>query len=115
MASEAKYRNGGDGFAELAQVRSRVGLSTDAAAVDYQFLCEERTRELAWEGINRTDEIRFGNFTKPTIDRNKDIVPFVDTYGGFEEDIDGHTIIFAIPASARQTNPNIDQNPGYAG
>ncbi|MBE6217371.1 MAG: RagB/SusD family nutrient uptake outer membrane protein [Bacteroidales bacterium] len=113
MAGEAKYRNGGDGSAEIAAVRSRVGLSTDAAAIDYQFICEERTRELAWEGISRTDEIRFGNFTKPTIDRNAEIVPFMDTYGGWAEDTDGHTIIFAVPSSAMQTNPNIDQNPGY--
>ena len=90
-----------------------MGLATDAAAIDYQFICDERTRELAWEGISRTDEIRFGNFTKPTIDRNAEIVPFMDTYGGWAEDTDGHTIIFAVPSSAMQTNPNIDQNPGY--
>ena len=94
-------------------MRSRVGAATDPAAIDYQFICEERTRELCWEGIARTDEIRFGNFTKPTVDRNASIIPFVDSYGKWEDDNDGHTIIFAIPASAMQTNPNIHQNPGY--
>ena len=113
MAGEAKYRNGGDGSTEIAAVRSRVGAATDPAAIDYQFICEERTRELCWEGIARTDEIRFGNFTKPTVDRNASIIPFVDSYGKWEDDNDGHTIIFAIPASAMQTNPNIHQNPGY--
>lgn len=113
MSGEAKYRNGGSGYAEIAAVRSRAGVPTVEAEVDYNFICEERTRELAWEGIARTDEIRFGNFTKSTIDRNVDIIPFVDSYGNFSEDNDGHTIIFAIPANAIQTNPNIKQNPGY--
>ena len=113
MAGEAKYRNGGDGFAEFAAVRNRVGQPTEQSQVDYQFMEEERTRELAFEGIARTDAIRFGSFTRSTVDRNADMIPYSDSYGVYKDDTDGHTILFAIPSSARQTNPNIKQNPGY--
>lgn len=112
MAGEAKYRNGEDGSAEIIAVRNRVGASIPES-IDLQYICEERTRELAWEGIARTDEIRFGNFTKSTVDRNPDILPFSEQYGSFKEDNDGHTIIFAIPLAPMQSNPNIKQNPGY--
>lgn len=113
MAGEAKYRNGGDGFEEFAAVRNRVGVATDPAEVDYQFMEEERTRELAFEGVARTDAIRFGSFTRSTVDRHPAMIPYSDSYGTYKEDTDGHTILFAIPSSARQTNPNIQQNPGY--
>lgn len=113
MSGEAKYRNGGNGSAEIAAVRTRAGVTTDPAEIDYDFICAERTRELCWEGISRTDEIRFGNYTKPTIDRNPDTIPYMDTYGKWTDDTDGHTIIFAIPSSALQSNPNLKQNPGY--
>ena len=63
--------------------------------------------------VRRTDEIRFGTFTKETVDRHYGMIPFSDAYGKFEADNDGHTILFAIPSSAMQTNTNIVQNPGY--
>lgn len=132
MSGEAKYRNGGDGSAEINAVRARVGapavdpsdkanLVADkylyAAGLDIdvtmQFIAEERTRELAWEGFARPDEIRFGNFTRPTIDRSPEVEPFVESYGRFKPDTDGHSIIFPIPLTALQANPQLKQNPGY--
>ena len=134
MAAEAKYRNGGDGKAEIDAIRARVGAPlldpTDPANlvsseylykkgegldvdVTMQFIAEERTRELAWEGFARPDEIRFGNFTRSTIDRNQEVEPFMESYGRFKDDVDGHSILFPIPLTALQANVNLKQNPGY--
>lgn len=111
-AGEAKFRNGEDGSAEINLVRSRAHAAV-ASNIDMEFIRQERVRELCFEGINRTDEIRFGTFTKETVDRHYSMIPFSDAYGKYQADNDGHTILLAIPSSAMQTNPNIKQNPGY--
>lgn len=111
-AGEAKFRNGQDGSNEINEVRSRAKAAI-ASDIDMEFIRQERIRELCFEGICRTDEIRFGTFTKETVDRHYGMIPFSDAYGKFEADNDGHTILFAIPSSAMQTNTNIVQNPGY--
>lgn len=111
-AGEAKFRNGQEGTDEINQVRLRAKAEI-ISDIDLEFIRQERFRELCFEGICRTDEIRFGTFTKETIDRHFTMIPFSDAYGKFRADNDGHTILFAIPSSAMQTNPNIIQNPGY--
>lgn len=44
-------------------VRERAGLQTNIAALDADFILDERARELYWENVRRTDLVRFGKFT----------------------------------------------------
>jgi starch-binding outer membrane protein, SusD/RagB family len=58
----------------------------------------ERGREFAWEGLRRQDLIRFGKYTQ----------------AWFEKDAkDDHVKLMPIPYWAIDTNPNLQQNPGY--
>jgi len=60
---------------------------------------QERRFELAWEGMGRQDQIRFGTF------RNE--IP------GWKPQTDQNHELFPIPQTAINANPNLDQNPGY--
>jgi starch-binding outer membrane protein, SusD/RagB family len=96
MAAEAKLRKG-DKAAALADVnalRTKRGAST-LGDLTLEAMLDERGRELYWEGGRRTDQIRFGTFTKG-----------VSNTGA-------HTVLFPIPAAAIVSNPTIRQNPGY--
>jgi hypothetical protein len=61
-------------------------------------LLSERGRELYWEGVRRTDLIRFGVFLKPWAYKTTD---------------DAHYLVFPIPAASLAANPNLKQNDGY--
>lgn len=63
------------------------------------FLLDERGRELYCEGHRRTDLIRFGKFIEKAREK------------GFNAQ-DYH-VLFPIPQSAMNENPNLVQNPGY--
>jgi hypothetical protein len=65
---------------------------------DPNTLLAERGRELYWEGMRRTDLIRFGVFMKPWY-----LKPASD---------ETH-LVFPIPSTALAANPNLKQNPGY--
>ncbi len=52
-----------------------------------------------WEGLRRTDQIRFGTFT--------------DTWTGKDNPSDATRVLFPIPQLAIDSNPNLQQNPGY--
>ncbi|HXS57729.1 MAG TPA: RagB/SusD family nutrient uptake outer membrane protein [Hanamia sp.] len=61
-------------------------------------LLAERGRELYWEGVRRTDLIRFGVFMKAWY-----LKPASDAIH----------LLFPIPSSALAANPNLKQNTGY--
>jgi len=61
-------------------------------------LLAERGRELYWEGVRRTDLLRFGVFNKVWQYKTTD---------------DAHYNVFPIPTAALASNPNLKQNPGY--
>lgn len=63
-------------------------------------LLAERGREFIFEGKRRTDLIRFGQFTN-------------GTWWDKTPDGDDHTRLFPIPFRQVNTNPNLEQNPGY--
>lgn len=68
------------------------------ASIDATTMLNERGYELFWEGLRRTDQIRFGDFNnaweeKPASDAIRNIYP--------------------IPNTALGANPNLTQNPGY--
>jgi hypothetical protein len=68
-------------------------------SVTLEDIYNERRFELAWEGFGRQDQIRFGTF--------------LNEIPGWKPLTDGHCILFPIPQTARDSNPNLQQNPGY--
>lgn len=96
MKAEAKVRNGEDGSAELAQVRSRVGAPARAATLDN--ILSERMLELSWEGFRRQDLIRFGKYNDLVKDRTVS---------------DPYRKVFPIPEDVLNLNSNLTQNEGY--
>ena len=100
MKSEAKVRNGGNGDAELAQVRGRVGAVARPATLDN--LLDERLLEFAWEGCRRQDLIRFGQFIRAYSDRPQ--------LAGEEN---GYTSVFPIPGHVLKMNERLRQKTGY--
>ena len=72
--------------------------ATALASLNDEAMWKERGFELYWEGIARTDEIRFGKFNR----KYQDIV-----------NLEPYTVLFPIPAAAVASNPNLRQNSGY--
>lgn len=79
----------------------------DEAALTLDFILDERSRELYWEGHRRTDLVRFNRLT-------------TDTYlwpwkGGIKDGrgVNDKYNVFPIPSSDIGANPNLKQNTGY--
>lgn len=111
MYAEAVLRGGsggslGDAIDMVNQLRTRAGVPT-VASIDLQFILDERARELGWECHRRTDLIRFGMFSQS---------PYVWEWKGNVkqgQSTDPKYDVFPIPSSEVNSNPNVDQNPGY--
>ena len=69
------------------------------ADIKYGRFYDELGWEFAAEAHRRQDMIRFGTFTTKSWFQHK---PVGD-----------HTVLFSIPESVRNSNSNLDQNPGY--
>jgi len=88
----------------INKVRRRVK-ATEIKLEDYtkdalrDFILEERGRELYNEGHRRNDLIRHGKFIQRAIDRGIDAKPY--------------HVLYPIPQSAIDENPNLKQNDGY--
>jgi starch-binding outer membrane protein, SusD/RagB family len=98
IKAEAQLR-GGDAAGALATVnaiRTKRG-ATPLTALTNDAMFDEIRREMAWEGGDRTVEIRFEKFLSGTGATNKN----------------PGTVLFPIPADAVLSNPNLKQNPGY--
>jgi starch-binding outer membrane protein, SusD/RagB family len=88
-----------DALPYFNEIRERAGMP-DYSASDLTLdeILAERGREFAWEGLRRQDLIRFGKYTQ----------------AWFEKDAkDDHVKLMPIPYWAIDTNPNLQQNPGY--
>ncbi|MBO7417751.1 MAG: RagB/SusD family nutrient uptake outer membrane protein [Bacteroidaceae bacterium] len=131
VRAEALLRSGGD-VAEATRlvntVRARAWSGNPNykpyAAVTLADVQLERRLELAWEGVSREDDIRFGCYDKDMwsmfragvgneLDDNgmpKSLTP--NTFPWARKS-DKYLELFPIPFSAWQTNPNLVQNPGY--
>ena len=97
--AEAMLRRGDDGGVMFANmVRERAGLD-DTDEMDLDELLAERGREFFYEGLRRTDLIRFDEFTNGTWDF-KSVSPETAK-------------LFPLPAPQLNANPNLNQNPGY--
>ena len=78
-----------------------------AAQLNVAFILDERAKELYFEGIRRTDLIRYGYFTEGT---------YLWAWKG--NALNGQSVastrkLYPIPAADVTANPNLVQNPGY--
>lgn len=89
------------------RVRAYGSTSGNVATISLNFILDERSKELYWEGQRRTDLIRFGKFT--TADYLwpfKGNAPAGAAVASFRN-------IFPLPPDAISVNPNLVQNTGY--
>ncbi len=104
MKAEALVRSDQDN-AEATRlvnlVRARAFDSPDKlySTVTLNDIYMERRFELAWEISSRQDMIRFGNF--------------LDEIPGWKDATPAKCLIFPIPQTALDANPELVQNPGY--
>jgi hypothetical protein len=114
--AEAVLRGGAGGSESQAldyvnQLRARAfgdnSGNIDATALSLQFVLDERSRELYWEGFRRTDLIRYGQYTTGSY-----LWPFKgDVSTGTA--VESYRSVFPIPANVIAVNPNLVQNEGY--
>ncbi|WP_246034178.1 RagB/SusD family nutrient uptake outer membrane protein [Flavobacterium sangjuense] len=113
MYAECVVRGATGGSASQAlsyvnEVRNRSNATSILQAdLTLDFILDERGRELNFEGVRRTDLIRFGKFTGgsylwPWKGNTLNGTSIPDTYN-----------VFPIPLTALDANPNLTQNPGY--
>ena len=72
-----------------------------------QNILDERCRELYWEGVRRTDLIRYGLYTSPN---------YLWTFKGGVLNgvgVDNRYNVFPIPTTDMSVNGNLKQNEGY--
>jgi hypothetical protein len=112
--AEAVLRGGTGGnlttaVAKINELRVRAYGSTsgNVATISLNFILDERSKELYWEGQRRTDLIRFGKFT--TADY---LWPFKGN-APTGAAVGSHRNIFPLPPNAISVNPNLEQNPDY--
>lgn len=114
-AAEAQLR-GGTGitgaqaleYVNLVRRRAYRG-SADGnfASLSLDELIKERSREMHWEGLRRTDLIRFGLFTSGTY-----VWPWKGGIAG-GTGVAAFRNLYPIPAADLSANPNLKQNPNY--
>ncbi|WP_299117721.1 RagB/SusD family nutrient uptake outer membrane protein [uncultured Winogradskyella sp.] len=114
MYAEAMLRGGGGDMTTalgyVNQLRNRAygdasgNISSSDLTLD--FILDERSRELYWEGHRRTDLIRYGRFSTQGTWAWKGGVPQGTTTGAFRD-------LMPIPANDLGVNTNLEQNPGY--
>ena len=110
MYAEAVLRGGSGGsltqaLAYVNAIRARSN-ATPLASIALDDILNERGRELYWEGVRRTDLIRFGKYTTGYNWPFKGGAPA-------GQDIEAFRTIFPIPNTDRVVNSNLPQNPGY--
>ncbi len=113
--AEATLR-GGNGSEATAvnlinEIRERAygnsSASINSSDLTLEFVLDERSRELYWEGQRRTDLIRYNLFTT-----NDYLWPFKgDAQNGVS--VPEFRTLFPIPNDLLSINPNLTQNEGY--
>ncbi len=113
MLAEAVKRGGtgatmGEAVGYINELRNRAGSTTISEGnLTLDFLIDERSRELYWEGHRRQDLIRFGLFTGG----NYNWVWKGGSPNGIA--LPSHFNVYPIPLNNLTANPNLTQNPGY--
>lgn len=113
MYAEAVLRGGSGGNASQALayinlIRSRANAPLIGQSdLSLNFILDERSRELYWEGHRRQDLIRFDKFTKNYVWNWKNGV-----YSG-TPNIDEKYKLYPLPSTEINANSNLHQNTGY--
>ena len=113
--AEATLRGGGGdtntAVSLVNQIRERGfgGSSGSISSGDLtlDFILDERSRELYWEGLRRTDLIRYNRFTSSS---------YLWPFKGNEATgvgVDEYRMLFPLPANVVAINSNLTQNEGY--
>lgn len=94
------------------QTRARAGLAGIPQPADrdamISAILDERRLELAFEGFRFYDLVRHGKAAEVASS-----VAATDSYWRPRRALTNETILFPIPVSAMEKNPNLKQNPGY--
>ena len=114
MYAEAFLRGGGGSastaadYVNMLRQRAYGSSAGDITATDLtlDFILDERSRELHWEGHRRTDLIRFNQFTENGVWPWKGGIMEGKTTEKFRD-------IYPIPSSDIIANPSLKQNEGY--
>lgn len=113
--AEAVLRGGGGDLglavSKINELRERAYGNTSgnitSGDLTLDFVLNERSRELYWEGQRRTDLVRYNYFTTDAY-----LWPFKgDSKDGTS--VEDYRNIFPLPNNIITTNPNLTQNPGY--
>lgn len=102
MRAEAKMRSGdaSGALADVNEVRlARKFKTIDANDFSLLSIYNERGYEFYWEGSRRNDMVRFNKYCEARYEKNA-VTP-------------SYKILFPIPASALEANPQLKQNPQY--
>ena len=97
-------------YVNMLQERANNGSEDNnisMAELNLDFLINERSRELYWEGHRRQDLIRFGKFTGG----NYNWAWKGNSQNGIA--ISNNFKVFPMPQGSLDANPNLTQNPGY--
>ena len=113
--AEASLRGGGGDIGtavnRINELRTRAygNASGNISAGDLtlDFVLDERSRELYWEGQRRTDLVRYNYFTTSNY-----LWPFKGNQPGGVA-VGSFRNVFPIPSNTLATNPNLQQNTGY--
>ena len=113
--AEAEAREAGsevtltEGTRLINEVRKRANNNNLLSSYTLDELLDERAREFYFEGLRRTDLIRYGYFGNSNYTWQ--------WKGGVQEGgkFPSYFNIFPIPQTELGTNHNLKQNPGYAG
>lgn len=113
--AEATLRGGGGDMGTavglINELRERAYGNTSgnvsSGDLTLDFILDERSKELYWEGQRRTDLVRYNYFTTGSY-----LWPFKgdDPAGTSVAD---YRNVFPLPTSVLSTNPNLTQNEGY--
>ena len=112
--AEAHLRGGGGtavnalNYVNLVRQRAYGGITGNIVATQLtlDFILDERSRELLWEGFRREDLVRYDRFTDNTTWTWKGGVPAGQVTPSYRD-------IYPIPANELFANPTMKQNPGY--
>ena len=113
--AEAVLRGGGGSTGtavdKINELRERAyGDATGnitAGDLTLDFVLDERSRELYWEGTRRTDLIRYGYFTSGSY-----LWPWKGNIASGSS-VDSFRNLFPLPTNLLTVNPNLTQNEGY--
>ena len=106
-------------MAKVKEVRDRVGIPTMASSFSEKdkarnYVRDERRRELAGEGVNFFDEIRWRTLKETKFDTKFPQAVWGESTGGtVYQWIGNYYYTWPVPRSEIQMNPNLIRTPGW--